>query len=141
MDATHRFDLSSFIIRWIICLFLVFATYNPSGYSFFHWIGEADGWWLAKIAVGALLFSGNGLIISYGFRALNFIGVLMATVFLCHWLWAIQLRNHLHRKFSRDNGDSGRVGKYNGDRCFLPTCVVSLHRREARQQHLISPWS
>lgn len=76
-----RFDLSSFIIRWIICLFLVFATYNPSGYSFFHWIGEADGWWLAKIAVGALLFSGNGLIISYGFRALNFIGVLMATVF------------------------------------------------------------
>lgn len=81
MEPSHKFDLSSFIIRWIICLFLVFSAYNPSGYSYFHWVGQADGWWLAKIAVGALLLSGNGFVISYGLRALTVIGVIMASVF------------------------------------------------------------
>ncbi|MGY8695158.1 MAG: DUF6524 family protein, partial [Verrucomicrobiia bacterium] len=43
MEPSYKFDISSFIIRWIVCLFLVFAAYNPSGYSYFHWVGEVDG--------------------------------------------------------------------------------------------------
>ena len=35
--ASNRFTLQSFLIRLIFALVLVYASYNPSGYSFFHW--------------------------------------------------------------------------------------------------------
>jgi Family of unknown function (DUF6524) len=28
----------SFVLRWLVALFGVFATYNPSGYSYYHWL-------------------------------------------------------------------------------------------------------
>ena len=34
--ADKRFSLLSFLIRLIAALILVFATYNPSGYSWYH---------------------------------------------------------------------------------------------------------
>jgi hypothetical protein len=39
--AYNRFTLSSFLIRLIFALVLVYASYNPSGYSLFHWAKEA----------------------------------------------------------------------------------------------------
>jgi hypothetical protein len=81
MEPSYKFDLSSFTIRWIICLFLVFAAYNPSGYSYVHWIGDADGWWLVKIAAGALLIAGNSFVISYSLRALTVAGMFLTSVF------------------------------------------------------------
>jgi len=35
--ASHRFTLQSFLIRLVFALVLVYASYNPSGYSWFHW--------------------------------------------------------------------------------------------------------
>lgn len=53
---TSRFDYRSIIARVLFSGFLVFATYNPSGYSYFHWLSE---WslqqWEMKILVGVLL--------------------------------------------------------------------------------------
>lgn len=39
--ANNRFTLQSFFLRLIFALVLVYASYNPSGYSFFHWTKEA----------------------------------------------------------------------------------------------------
>jgi len=39
--ANHRFSLHSFLLRLVFALALVYASYNPSGYSFFHWAKEA----------------------------------------------------------------------------------------------------
>jgi hypothetical protein len=30
--------LTSFLIRLVCSLLLVFSTYNPTGYSYFHWL-------------------------------------------------------------------------------------------------------
>lgn len=39
--AANSFTWSSFFIRFAFALILVYATYNPSGYSFYHWAQEA----------------------------------------------------------------------------------------------------
>ena len=38
--ASHRFTFQSFLIRLVFALVLVYASYNPSGYSWFHWAKE-----------------------------------------------------------------------------------------------------
>jgi hypothetical protein len=39
--AATNFTWSSFFLRFVFALLLVFVTYNPSGYSFFHWAQDA----------------------------------------------------------------------------------------------------
>ncbi len=39
--ASNRFTVQSFFLRLIFALVLVYASYNPSGYSFFHWAKDA----------------------------------------------------------------------------------------------------
>jgi hypothetical protein len=39
--ANTRFTVQSFLLRLIFALVLVYASYNPSGYSFFHWVKDA----------------------------------------------------------------------------------------------------
>ena len=47
------FTIWGFINRWLLAMFIVLATYNPSGYSYFHWIFDGSGeHWLGKILVG-----------------------------------------------------------------------------------------
>ena len=48
IEKPHRsFGFVDFLWRWAAGLALVFATYNPSGTSYFHWVKSA--------------FSGEGL--------------------------------------------------------------------------------
>lgn len=63
--------LSYFVRRWLACLFLVFSTYNPSRYSYFHWASEGDAlsWAFAStgvILVGAYLLAFQILLSSIG---------------------------------------------------------------------------
>lgn len=71
MEPTHNFDLSSFIIRWIVCLFLVMATYNTSGYSYYHWVIDGNGLWIIKIVFGVVLITVHSFLISYTIRSLT----------------------------------------------------------------------
>ena len=50
------FGLPGFIARWLAALFLVFATYNPSGYSYCDWIADlGGGQWVLKALVTIVL--------------------------------------------------------------------------------------
>lgn len=51
-----RYDWKPVAARMLFSLFAVFSLYNPSGYSYWHWLtaGLDDG--LAKLAVGLTLF-------------------------------------------------------------------------------------
>lgn len=47
------FTFLGFVSRWLLAMFIVLATYNPSGYSYFHWIVEGSSeHWLGKTLVG-----------------------------------------------------------------------------------------
>ncbi len=36
--AGSNFSGSALVVRLLVSLALVFATYNPTGYSFYHWL-------------------------------------------------------------------------------------------------------
>jgi hypothetical protein len=52
----ESFGIQRFVTRWLAAIFLVLATYNPSGYSYFDWVSapEIDDWVL-KLLVGVVL--------------------------------------------------------------------------------------
>jgi hypothetical protein len=50
------FSWQAFLARWLAAVFLVMATYNPSGYSYVHWLGNTEGQWILKI-LGALVLA------------------------------------------------------------------------------------
>ncbi len=51
-----RFDYRSVVARLLFSGFLIFATYNPSGYSYVHWVAawSLDQWEI-KMLAGILL--------------------------------------------------------------------------------------
>lgn len=53
--SAARFDWRAVVARGLFCLFVVFALYNPSGYSYLHWLAQGFDWFWAKLAIGALL--------------------------------------------------------------------------------------
>ena len=51
----ESFGIQRFITRWLAAMFLVLATYNPSGYSYYHWVSELDiGNWILKLLVAVV---------------------------------------------------------------------------------------
>jgi tetrahydromethanopterin S-methyltransferase subunit E len=52
----ESFGIRRFVARWLAAMLLVLATYNPSGYSYYHWVTEADAAnWILKLLVGVVL--------------------------------------------------------------------------------------
>lgn len=53
--SAARFNWQGVVARGLFSLFMVFAVYNPSGYSYLHWVLRDFDWIWAKLATGALL--------------------------------------------------------------------------------------
>ncbi len=88
--ARVHFTFTSFLIRFAMALVLVFASYNPSEYSWFHWF------WNAENKLNALLiFSGVVLLIGWAIylratvRSLGFVGALLAIAFFAALIWVL----------------------------------------------------
>ena len=72
------FTWASFLIRWLAITALVFATYNPSGYSYLHWLMEWQQEQLAlKAAVGLIIAGLFWLMLVAAWLVLRLIGVLL----------------------------------------------------------------
>lgn len=88
--AVQSFSISSFLVRLIIAIALVFATYNPSGYSWYHWL-ENSNFAVDPIIIlaGILLLIGWIIFLRATFRSLGAIGTLLATAFFGVIVWAL----------------------------------------------------
>jgi hypothetical protein len=72
------FTWASFVIRWLAISTLVFATYNPSGYSYLHWLGAWQSELVAlKIAVGLIIIGLFWLLVFATWLVLRLAGLLM----------------------------------------------------------------
>lgn len=72
------FTWASFVIRWLAVSTLVFATYNPSGYSYLHWLGTWQSELVAlKIAVGLIIIGLFWLLVFATWLVLRLTGLLM----------------------------------------------------------------
>jgi hypothetical protein len=77
------FTWASFLLRWLLVSALVFATYNPSGYSYLDWLGTWQSDLVAlKIAVGLIIAGAFWLLVVATWLVLRSVGLflLLATV-------------------------------------------------------------
>jgi len=84
----RRFDATSFLYRWGAALVLVLATFNPTGWSFYHWIMNGTGENLPVKVVAAI-----ALLILYivflraTWRSIGPLGVGLVLAFFGAVLW------------------------------------------------------
>lgn len=78
------FQLSSFVTRFVIALVLVFISFNPSGYSFFHWASQQAFPLPVLLLVGIVLLIGWVIFLRATLRSLGPIGITLAgSLFAC----------------------------------------------------------
>ena len=77
-----------FLLRLLAAFILVFSSYNPSGYSYYHWVSENIDSLTPMIALaGVLLLIGWTILLRATFRSLGPFGLLLAAAFLGVLLW------------------------------------------------------
>ena len=90
--AEKHFTWQSFFIRLIFAVLLVYLTYNPSGYSFFHWAKEAL-FGEALLVTPPFAMSAVVLIIGWAvfiratLRSLGGFGLVLALAFFAILVW------------------------------------------------------
>jgi len=81
---------SGFGLRLIAALLLVFATYNPDGYSYYHWVTKnPDGFGALQALAGVILVIGWAVYIRATLRSLGMIGLILAVAFFGTLLWLL----------------------------------------------------
>ncbi len=88
--ALKRFNLVSFLIRFALALVLVFCTYNPSGYSWYHWFRQsADKLDALLLFAGVVLLIGWVIYLRATLRSLGEIGTFLALAFFAALTWLL----------------------------------------------------
>jgi hypothetical protein len=84
------FTYHGIIVRWLFAMFLVFAFYNQTGYSYIHWLMDAeDTRWSFKILVGTGLVTLLATFFLGTLRALGIIGILLGVTFFSAITWTL----------------------------------------------------
>ena len=85
-----RFSWNNFLVRLVAALVLVFATYNPHGYSYYHWVvTQLPMYTSVQVFAGVVLLIGWAIFIRATFRSLGAIGIFLATAFFGTLLWVV----------------------------------------------------
>ena len=90
MASRKSFGWDGFLLRFVFAIIVVFATYNPEGVSYYHWIYDAlPDFSVLKAFVGVILLIGWIILLRATFGSLGFIGVLLAAAFFGLAIWLI----------------------------------------------------
>ena len=90
MATSREFTLISFIWRLAFAVILVFASYNPSEYSFYHWaIDGVSKTMVYKAAIGMILLIGWVMYLRATWNSLGALGTVIATAFFSIVIWLL----------------------------------------------------
>ena len=81
----------SFLVRWVISMFIVFATYNPSEYSYYHWllmVSSQQGETL-KLFFGLVLVTIYGVYFIAIWRSMGPVGIAMTAAVFTAFVWTL----------------------------------------------------
>lgn len=82
------FSPLSFLVRWVLCVFVVFATYNTSGYSYYHWATSAAADHSAlKVLAGILILVTYAVFGMSMWRSMGPFGISAAIAWLTVLVW------------------------------------------------------
>ena len=94
--ASTNFGGGKFILRLVLAVIVVFSTYNPEGYSYYHWaieplLGSPDelSFSVFKAFVGVVLLIGWVILIRATVGSLGVIGIALASLFFGLLIWLI----------------------------------------------------
>ena len=88
--ADKGFNFSGFFIRLIMAVILVFATYNPSGYSWYHWLTNAEVKLDPLIVLAFIvLVIGWAIYLRATMRSLGTVGTTLAFAFFAAIIWVL----------------------------------------------------
>lgn len=77
-------------LRILFALLLVFLTYNPFGWSYFHWaVQNLPDWSVLKIVAGVALLIGWVIYVNSAYESLGIAGLVLAAVFVGSLIWLI----------------------------------------------------
>lgn len=85
---TH-FTPISLLLRWLVALFGVFATYNPSGYSYCHWLQHDGGYVSLRVLGGVALAIFYVVYLRATLRSLGPIGIGLAFALFGSIAWLL----------------------------------------------------
>lgn len=79
--------IPGYLVRVLTAMLVVFGTYNPSGYSYYHWLQIDIGDWALKLFVGLVI-----LILFYlqgraTWRSMRFPGTATLTAIIATGIW------------------------------------------------------
>ena len=90
MATKYGFGWDSFLLRFALAIVVVFASYNPEGVSYYHWISEAfPEFSVLKAFVGVILLIGWIILLRATIGSLGFIGIVLAAAFFGLAIWLI----------------------------------------------------
>ncbi len=86
----NQFSWAGFGLRFFFAAIIVFATYNPEGYSFYHW-GIKDFLPIAptKVVAGLVLLIGWVVYIRATMRSLGGVGLILTAGLCAAVLWML----------------------------------------------------
>jgi len=87
--VSREFTALSFVWRFAGALLLVLATYNPSGYSFFHWVGNTESLGAEHFVAGVIIVIGWVILIAATKRSLDTLGMVLGIVLLAGLVWLL----------------------------------------------------
>jgi len=88
--ATSSFSWQGFLLRLIAALVLVFASYNPEGYSYYDWaLVDISQFSILKGFVGVVLLIGWTILLRATIRSLGPFGIILALAFFGLLIWLI----------------------------------------------------
>ena len=92
----------TFLLRLVAACVLLFATYNPEGRSYLHWLAE-DGFRFTplKAFIGVCLIVGWVLLLRATVRSLGALGTLLAAAFFGTLIWLIVSWAHIEPRTSK----------------------------------------
>jgi hypothetical protein len=88
--AVRSFNARSFLVRWGIALALVLGTFNPTRYSFYHWVGDVEAGNLPlKVLVGIVLAILYVIFMRATWRSIGPFGLALAVAFFGAVIWLL----------------------------------------------------
>ena len=90
MAAYKGLTWAGFFLRLLAAIVLVFSTYNPSGWSYYHWVSENLSNLNPLMALaGIVLLIGWTIYLRATARSLGIFGLLLAAAFFGNLLWLV----------------------------------------------------
>src|ERR1700742_768810 len=86
----ERFTPLGFALRLLAALALVLFSFNPTGYSFYHWVAHSlPHVSPASVVVGILLVAAWVVFLTATMRSIGLIGVVIAVAFFAAVIWMV----------------------------------------------------